>query len=115
MDFRVLPYVKRHQVKAESIYTPQQTTHGEEASLLTFVFLETVGDQLNIDDELSDFFVRKNVVVIGRLQALLYQTQKYAVGHVSVTCGYSVIGIRKYATILIDLVEQVLSKRCTIG
>ena len=76
MHLGVLAHIERDQVKAESIDASQQALHGEQSGVLALVVREAVGDQLDVGAKLRDFFIRKNVVVVGGLQALLDQPQE---------------------------------------
>ena len=61
---------------------------------------ETVVNELNVGTELRDFFVWEQIVIEGRLQALLNKSQEYTIRHVAMTRWNRVIGVRKYTLIM---------------
>ncbi len=110
MHLRILAHVQRHQVKAEGMDAPQQPLHGEQSGMLALVERQALGDQFDVGEQLRDLFVRIDIVVVSRLQALLDQAQEHPVRHVAVTCGDRVISVLEYAAIFLDLVEHALAE-----
>ena len=67
-----------------------------------FIYLEAVRNQLNIGRKLVRLLVGMDIVVEGRLQALLNESEEDPVRHVSVPRWHRVICVRKNVTVLID-------------
>ena len=71
--------------------------------VLAFVLTQAVCDQPQVGFKLTNFFIGKHIVVVGRLQPCLNEPQEYAIGHLAVARGHRMICDLKNATILIDL------------
>ena len=83
--------------------------------MLTLVIRETVRDQLDITTKLGNFFVREDVVIVGRLQALLHESEQDAIGHVTMSRWHRVIGLLKYRAVLGDLCDDRVVNADAVG
>ena len=111
MHLGILADVERYHVETEGVNAPQQALHDEQAGMSSLVERQALGNEFYVADELLDLFVRVDVIVVGRLQARLYEPQEDAIGHLPVACRNSVIGIREDAAVFLDLVEHALAER----
>ena len=71
MHLGILANVERYEVEPEGLDAPQQAAHRKQPRILALVCSKAVSDQADVRFELVDVLVGIDVVIVGRLQALL--------------------------------------------
>ena len=115
VNFGILSNIQCDQVEAECIDTPQQAVYGEQSRMLALVSYKTVREQLDVGPELHKLFVREDIIVVGRLQALLDEPQEHAIRHVPVACRNGMVGILENPAIFIDLRGDLITEPYALG